>query len=218
MMDNLFFIDAETRRPQSQVVRDYVRANGKVDARLKDPAKIEAARDKLLADTPLNPLWGELAVVCCEEPLGLFTHCADGPVTERDLLAGLNDHLRKRRADLNGRLPHFVGFNVGFDLRFLWTRMLVNGITPAVPIPFDAKPWSGKYTDLRYALTGGDMTAKGTLQDWVVALGGKPREGDIPGKAVPDAIEAGRMTEVVAHCQLDVRDCVFLHNRLIGRR
>lgn len=215
-MDNLIFIDIETRRPQRQSVRDYVQANGKIDARLKDPAKIEAARDKLLADTSLNPMWGEVAVICMALADGKVATAGDLHGEQRTLSAALR-WVTYRMQEKHGRLPHFVGFNVAFDLRFIWTRALVRGLKPQIPIPYDAKPWSGKYTDLRHVLTGGDSYAKGTLQDWVVALGGTPRENDIPGKDVPDAIEAGRMDEVIAHCEQDVRDCVWLYEQIYGR-
>jgi hypothetical protein len=45
------------------------------------------------------------------------------------------------------RFPHFIGHNIGWDLKFLWQRSIINNIKPPIRIPWRDAVWSGKYTD-----------------------------------------------------------------------
>lgn len=214
----IIYLDVETRRPQSNRIREYLVRGAQAKANLRDPEKIKAsleeAQKRCLDDAPLNPMWAEVAVVAWSDGKTV-TSLHEG--IESKILSTFNDAMHAAYLDANRRQPVFCGFNISqFDLRLLWTRMLIHGIRPAVNYQHNAKPWSDKVIDLRMQLSGGDRYAKGTLQDWIIAFGGDEREGDIPGAEVPQAIEDGRIAQVVEHCARDVHDCMWLHQRMMG--
>lgn len=218
-MDNIVYLDVETQIPESNQIHDWLLRDIEPDARLKDPTKIKASllerEAKALTDTPLQPIWGQIGVLCWAQ----HEDCESAYWgKERDVLNSFNEDMKRLASKLNGRAPVFCGFNLPFDLRFIWTRMLVNRIRPAVSIPHDAPAWSDRIIDLRARLSGSDRMAKGGLQDWVVALGGEPRADDLPGKDVPAALASGdsaRVEQAVLHCRMDVNDCIRLHERIL---
>lgn len=219
MNERIITLDVETGWPTSNRIRDYLVREAKPAANLKDPDKIkaslEANQDKAIAQSSLSPLWAEVAVICVNhgEDTIAFHSRENG---ERRVLGMFNCYLSAQKQANNGRSPTFSGFNIAqFDLKLLWTRMMIHGIKPACNLQHDAKPWSDKVQDLRMILSGGDPRAPGTLQDWVVAFGGMPREDDeIPGAEVPQALADGRLEDVIYHCKQDVAECLWLRNKL----
>lgn len=134
------------------------------------------------------------------------------PKDERDMLAHFFGELD--RMSNTGRFPpRIIGFNViGFDLRFMFQRAVVLGLKPPHWLPFDAKPWdSDKVLDVMVAWAGQHNFESMDAVCQALGLAGK---GDIDGSMVWDYVKAGRLAEVVAYCQDDVRRTRELHYRV----
>ena len=161
--------------------------------------------------TALDGAYGEIYCVCFSGPDGdlqAVSRGAEWQDRERVVLETLNDVLPR---ELEGRRPYFIGHNLGFDLRFLFHRFVINNIKPAFSIPYNATQWSGAYFDTMFAWSGARGAIK--LTELAEALG-MPAGNDINGSEVWDAVLAGRHDEVMAHCQADVERVRQVHRRL----
>lgn len=111
------------------------------------------------------------------------------------------------------RRPTWIGHYItGFDLRFLWQRCVVNKVKPAVPIPYDAKPWSEEIFDTKHEWTG-TQGGHGSLDEVCLAM-------DIPGKdgfdgsMVYDAVINGEYERIRQYVADDVFKVRELHKRM----
>ncbi|VVE06787.1 hypothetical protein [Pandoraea terrigena] len=110
------------------------------------------------------------------------------------------------------RRPVFIGHYVTeFDLRFIFQRAVMLGIRPPSIIPFSAKPWDDSVFDTMTRWAG----TRGTIGlDKLCRAFGLPEKGDIDGSKVWDFVRAGRLDEVVAYCEDDVRRVRGIHKRM----
>ena len=53
--------------------------------------------------------------------------------------------------------PKWIGFNLGFDTRFLFQRCCINNVASPLFIPKDEPPWSNKIYDVQNAWAGRDI-------------------------------------------------------------
>ena len=135
---------------------------------------------------------------------GEFSHLSP----EADLLCNFN---RTLAASTVGRPPFFVGHYVaGFDLKFLFQRMVINNIQPLFPLPFN-----GRHGSDFYCTKQGFDGFKGSIsQDNLCSalnIPGKP--DDIDGSKVWDFVKAGNGERVAEYNRDDV-----LKNREIYKR
>jgi len=109
--------------------------------------------------------------------------------------------------------PLWIGHNIcGFDLRYLWKRFIVNGIKPAIKIPFDAKPWAGDVYDtmFEWAGTGNDKKS----MDFVCKALGLEGKTGMDGSMVYQAWLDGKYTEIAEYCEHDVEMTREIYKRL----
>ena len=214
-----FYLDLETTGPEREDVSDYLLANVKARGNLKDPEKIEAdlaaKRETAWSDAALRPMFGRIACI------GVAVN-GDVPeiMTDADecaLVARFLKFVRDVMDDQNKRMPLYVGYNVLFDLRYIWTRALVHGVPVTVPLHEMSQPWSANVMDLQHRLNCGDRYQKGTLKEWCLALGLESQvdDEDIDGADVPRAWENTNLRPLVMeHCMKDVVRCQLIHERL----
>lgn len=287
------YIDIETIPSQDPAVLEAIRAKHvvppldldavKADARLTDPAKIEAdvekKRAKAVEDhvaavakaeadievewrkTALDASTGHIVCACValgegevEEAVAYDSHILS-PGAERemleDLFAGieamLDDHARaqaetdwdtnlgtmengglrtdhltsgrdvwiKTKTSERRKVPIIVAHHAGFDIRFVWQRAVILGVTPPSWWPIDARPWDTDRIADTMTMWAGAGNRIG-LDRLCRALGLPGKQGGIDGSKVWDLVRAGRIDEVVEYCAHDVRRLRSVHRRMLG--
>ena len=91
-----------------------------------------------------------------------------------------------------------IGFNVDFDLGFLFTNSLVN----KVPIALRVKDKFVKITDLRHRINPYNYKATGRLKDFASIIGIKVETSS--GSFMPMLYKDGKFDEIKKHCEEDV--------------
>lgn len=217
-MTDTIYIDVETIPDQSPGAKEAAIERIKAPSHYGEEAA-KKYRDKkgLTAweSTSLQPMYGEIVTVCYTGASGEVTGVQRDPrdlsrSSEAEILGLLWHSLRDYRA-----CPHFVGWQLGFDLRFLWMRSMICGVRPPWHIPWRAKPWQGLYTDLLYEWAGGEL--EGYKLQTVAKVLGIEMDDTIDGSQVWACVQAGRMDTVVQHCRSDVLTCWAIHARLDWR-
>jgi hypothetical protein len=180
----------------------------KADARLKDPAKIEAdiaeKRGEVIDKTGLDGGFGRVLMVSISE-LGTDEIETIHGDDERFVLSGVMDAIGRIAA--SGKhtpmRPVIIGHNVGWDLRFIAQRCAVNGIKlDRKLLPFDAKPWDGSFVDTMTAWAG--VGNRITLDRLCHALGVKSPKGEMDGSQVASFYADGRIDDIIKYNRDDV--------------
>ena len=207
-------LDIETIPDQSDGALQRARDLVKVPANYKKPDVIDKYitdhTDEAWRKTALSGLYGEIVVVCYalnDGPVRTVARSPEEP--EADLLRSLWDLMQKELQ--NGGRPIWCGWNVGFDLKFLWHRSVKHQVRPPFDLHHDEKPWSNKIIDLMHMWDSKNYTKLKVVCD---VLGILPDDHDIDGSEVWDYIKAGDLQSVVEHCEADVRRLQLLHKRL----
>ncbi len=106
----------------------------------------------------------------------------------------------------------FIGHNLaGFDLRFLFQRMAVNGIKPpaALKAAFKARAWDKSIADTML-MWSPDREKRISLDRLCKALGVETSKGDMDGSKVYEEYKAGNLDKIATYCRGDVtatREC-----------
>jgi hypothetical protein len=230
------YLDIETLPTDDPETIAVLRENAKAPANLVDPEKIARAREKNYMkahrETALNGTYGRIAVIAwyIDESRA---HSADESIDRESvdhiaLLLAVEEHERIEEAELlrtffarvdgvlkktgTRRLPWFIGFNIGFDLRFIWRRAVIHGLRPPFTIPYNAAPWNNKYLDLIYHWCGAKEYIK---QKELCRVLGINDDGDIDGSEVAHEWAMGNHQKVIDHCISDVVRLRELHNRMM---
>ena len=211
-MTNYLYMDIETIPAQSNSARDYLARSAKVDSRLKDPAKIEAARADAEADalakTSFDGWFGHvIAIAVARDDGEIITSCARTLDEEANLIRGLFAGL-----DVYHR-PTIVGHNVaGFDVPFLTRRAVSLGIPlpPSVCWPRDPKPWDRQINDTMTMAAG--VKDRIGLDRLCNALGIAGKDG-FDGSQVAEAWARGEYDRIAAYCGDDVSRVRSVHQR-----
>lgn len=177
----------------------------------------EAKKSEAIARTALDGTWGE--VVCIgyavnDNPATVLTRMS----SESDLLmrfgVALDAECRAadRSSDMWQIIAKWIGHNIiDFDLRFLWQRTKLNGLTLPFGLPIDRnsshvfdtmKEWAG-YRD------------RVSQCDLELAFGIE-RTDPLPegGADVFQAYKEGRLTDIAAHCRADIENLRTLYRRM----
>lgn len=210
-MFNPIVIDIETIPATSWLIADYIAATIKPPGTIKLPASIEKWHKESKAEavaeaidkTGLDGAFGQ--VVC----IGYDLHDTGQPeavygLDEPDLLTRFNAVLDTIPRNMHNATT-VVGHNIiGFDLRFLWQRYIVNGIKPHAIISASAKakPWDANVYDTMTQFAG--FGNKITLDKLCVALGIPTPKGELDGSKVGQAVADGYLLKVVKYCKDDV--------------
>lgn len=164
------------------------------------PAAIAAAIDK----TGLDGTHGEILCISFamndDEPECIGRKIGD---PEKEFLSDASSMIGSA---IGSSVPIWVGHNhVDFDMRFIFLRMVINGVKPEFFFPYNSKPWGERVFDTKYEWKGAASSpASASLNDICIALGigGK---GDIDGSKVYQAALDGRYDEIYEYCKDDVR-------------
>ena len=218
---NELFLDIETIPTPSPEIRAYIAATIKPPKTMSVAATIEkwhkeskeAAVDDAVSSTGLDGAFGNVCVIGFET--GDSGPQAVYGLDEYAVLTQFNNALNSfiERSMFSG--ARVVGHNlVGFDLRFLLQRYIVNGIRPhpIINVAANAKSWADSVYDTMTQFAGYGKTI--SLDKLCTALGVPTPKGDIDGSMVGKYVADGRIDEVVAYCKKDVAATKAVYRRM----
>lgn len=175
------------------------------------PSRAEPEGDAAWRKTSFNGARGRVLCIGAaagdEEPVVFH---GDEDHTLHRFYQWLSDAYRLNAGTLR---PTLVGHNIiGFDLRFLLHRSIINGIQPPMWMPFDARPWDVDRvydTMTQWAGAGNRIS----LDNLAQALGLAGKQG-IDGSMVYDMWAEGRIDEIAEYCKDDVRITRDIYRRM----
>lgn len=188
--------------------------------RAKLEAGFESEVDEAYRKTGLDGAFGQICVVgFAIDDSKVHTCLREDWTDERSVLEDFGCILTDLIPLSDAFTTTVVGHNVsGFDLRFLAQRSIVHGVRPHMVIAraAQAKPWeSDKVFDTMIQWGGPGAKPGGSLDKLCKALSiPTPKDGDITGATVWDAVKAGRINEVAEYCKKDVEATRQIHRRL----
>jgi len=220
----ILHIDIETIPSQLEWVKQDIMDTIKPPATIKKQESIDkwmkdksatAANDKWLK-TSFNGAVGEIICIAWafdDEPVQVIGR--ELFETESDMLTGFMNHLDMVSTSERGIKKEITWcghYITGFDLRFLWQRMVVNNVKMLVEIPYNAKPWSQSVFDTCHEWKG-DNSGYGSL-DMAAKILGIEQEKTMSGADVWPEIQAGNYEKVFDYCKQDVEICRQVYNRI----
>lgn len=232
-MSNYLYLDIETIPSQRLEIKEEIAANitppgnmskAETIAKWEIETKPDVIEKKWL-ETAFDGSFGEVVSIAhlLESNTFLEQPKIEGKIrkldeSEKGLLVWFNDALNTIWSDFNGDVV-FVGFNIlNFDLRFLWQRMLINGLKPHTSI-FNALN-SSKYNTDRFfdiMLYWSGYTQKDWIsQDKLCQAFGieSSKTEDIDGSKVWEHIKAGNYQSVLDYNKRDIEITRKLHKLL----
>lgn len=223
----LLYLDIETLPAMDAATRADIAASVRPPASLKKAetiAKWEAedkpsAVEEAIRKTAFDGTYGRvLAIGYAVDDQPPACHIGD----ERDVLTAFLSNLREAsKLAFHGgeteRAITFVGHNiVGFDLRFLWQRMVVNGIKPTGELlaAMKARPWGREVADTM-TMWNPDRQSRTSLDTLCKALNVQTPKGDMDGSQVYDAFKADEIEKIHTYCVGDVEAVRACYRRMI---
>lgn len=212
MARNLY-VDLETCNVQPPMA-DVARSHITPAKNLKDPDKIAADIEAKLDKTALDGLWGEITAIGYalddDEPIALVRQQGE---PETLMLNQFKQHISSAYENRWHKSPPcLIGHNVQFDIRFLFQRMIVQGISiPWHWLPIHAKPWDHSIFDTMWEWAGPrdyvslDALCAGLSIDVPETL---------PGAEIPAAWLRGDYEAMQAHVLADVEAVRQVHRRM----
>ena len=204
----------------------------KAPANYKDDLKIAeyVAQKAADLDAELEEKWrktsfdGGFGHICCigyavndEEPKTLYMPGDDYAFNELRIITMFYDVLRDIYNAATDMRPVFIGHNIiGFDLRFLFQRSAVLGISAPSFMPFDAKPWSDNVFDTmtKWAGQGGRVSLNKLCEVFDMPLKGAEFDEEFDGSMVWDAVKSGDIAKVATYCAGDVYRTRAIYQKL----
>ena len=219
---NIYF-DIETIPAQDPVAIKVIKADiekqkllVKAPSNYKDEEKIAAyiAAEVEKLDTEFDAIYrktsfdGGLGEICCiGYAIDDFAPQSIYGDTEFEMLREFYTILQENYNPSSQQRPTFIGHNiVGFDLRFMFQRSVMNNVKPPIMIPFSAKPWDESIFDTMTAWAGhGNRVSL----DKLCKIFNIPQKGseigeEMDGSKVWDFYQAGRIEEIAKYCEGDV--------------
>jgi len=178
----------------------------------------QAIEDKWLK-TSFNGAVGEIICIAWafdDEPVQVLGRKLDE--TEKDMLLSfmakiLSDSISVRGNSHTQKNITWCGHYItGFDLRFLWQRMIVNNVKMSVDIPYNVKPWGQGVFDTCHEWKG-DTSGYGSL-DMAAKILGIEQTKTMDGSQVWPEIQAGNYEKVFDYCKQDVEIARQVYNRI----
>lgn len=231
MLDLTIFFDIETLPSNDVRLIDEITESISPPARMSKPETIAkweieekpAAILEAVAKTSLDGGTGRLASIAfavgsgdilCEVAVE-----ADGTSsedTERWLIGAFFDACEQVKKEFAGAPPIMAGHNIlQFDLRWLWKRAIVLGVTVPWWWPHDAKSWDqDRVYDTMIAWEGhGGRIRQDTLARRLGIVG---KAGGMDGSQVAQAWTDGEFERIRSYCADDVRCVREIYRRLTG--
>jgi len=127
---------------------------------------------------------------------------------ERDILA--------KFWDIAANAGLFIGFNnMDFDLRFIYQRSVIKGVRPTKYLSF-ARYRSDPIFDIMWEWRKWAREPSISLDTLAKALGVKSSKGgEIEGKDVWPAYQAGKIKEICAYCKKDVEVTRAIYKKMV---
>ena len=193
------------------------------------PKAVQALRDCFEADvdaayrkTGLDGAFGQICVVGFaledDAPKTFYVEDWQNQKDEIAVLQAFGAYLQETIPPAEHLSTTIIGHNViGFDLRYIMQRCIVNKVNPhgIISRAAQAKPWeTDRVYDTMLQWGGSGAKPGGSLDKLCKALSIKSPKGDITGATVWDAVKAGRIAEVADYCAGDIRATREVHKRL----
>jgi hypothetical protein len=206
----IIVVDIETIPAQTPAARDYLAATVKPPGTIKLAASIEkwyaeskeSAVDEAVSKTGLDGALGQVVCIGYQLP-GMIEPAAAYGMNEANVLSHFNEVLDGIPRNQWSAVT-VVGHNiVGFDLRFLLQRYIVNGIRPhaIINVAAQAKAWDSKVYDTMTQFAGFGKTISLDKLCFALDIEGK---GKFTWEDVLPAMLDGRGAEVADYCKHDV--------------
>lgn len=219
-MPNLFH-DIETLPTSKPEVIETIRAGIKHPGNISKQETIdkwyaenfESAFQEAFRKTALDGLYGEIFCIGFAiddaEPDVFYRMPED---SEAELLTSFFEKLVSSKKT---RSLKWIGHNIlGFDLRFIWQRCVINRIKPPFEIPYDARSWDDRVFDTRAAWTGGSNQYSGRSAMSALSPIFGLNKSEIDGSMVYDMWLDGKLEEIAQYCKEDVEDTRSLYKRM----
>jgi hypothetical protein len=164
------------------------------------PRMAEPAGDEAWRKTALDGARGQVLMIGIANDDDDVAVICEG--NERDTLARFFSEIGRSVTRANNGNLQFIGHNIiGFDLKFVLQRAIINGVKPHLAFPIHPAPWSDRVFDtmIQWAGTGNRIS----LNDLCSALDIEGK-GDIDGSMVYDYYAAGKVGELLQYCANDV--------------
>lgn len=177
-------------------------------------ANAESVGKELWGRTALNPMAG--GIYCIGYSLGgakaaTLTRLPDEPEGPF-LTAALSSIIYEMDQPGQNRAPRFIGWNlIAFDLPFFAKRMAINGVSPALRMPFGARYNNDFLLDLMILWSGFREYAK--QSDVAEAMGIKLADST-DGKDLWAKVEQEGVGAAACKCASDVDTLVAIHRRM----
>lgn len=176
----------------------------------------DAKKSEAIARTALNGTWGEvicIGIAINDDPVEVL----DRAITEADLLNRfgliLDSKCKKVNvSDMWTVSATWIGHNItDFDLRFLWQRSKLLGVTLPFRLPMDR--YDRRVFDTMVAWSG--YKDRVSQRDLELAFG-IDRCDPLPngGADVYGAYQEGRIEDIKAHCRADIENLRKLYRRM----
>jgi 3'-5' exonuclease len=199
---------AETVTPPASISKAETLAAWEKD---KKPALIEEAYRK----TALDGTLGQIVCIGFAFDGGGVGSIDDSDGDEAFVIRTFFDLCERMFDSSDQRRPCFIGHNiVGFDLRYIWQRAVINGVKVPAWFPYKAKPWDDSVFDTMTEWAGvGKFIGMSKLCK-VFGIDGKP--DDIDGSTVWDHYQAGNIEKISEYCRGDVERTREIYRRMTG--
>lgn len=215
-MSDFLYLDIETIPTADPahiaVITDSITPPGNI-SKAETIAAWEAEKKPVLiaeaiAKTSFNGAYG--SVCCIGWAWGDFPAVSTIGADEADVLRSAFDRITQN-TPLHA-VPTIVGhFVAGFDIRFLWQRAMVLGVTMPHWFPRDPKPWSREVFDTMNAWCGARDTI--SLDNLCKALG-IPGKDEVDGSMVAGMWQRGQFNEIADYCRADVDRVRNVHRKM----
>lgn len=162
--------------------------------------------EEVVSKTSFDGGYGRIVCACyAANDSGVWTLNSD---SESALIAELFDDIATACDD---GYTTFVGHNVSWDLRMLYQRAVVHGLTPPPVLlkAMRARPWDDCIADTM-TLWHPDRDRKTSLEKLCKILGVQSSKSEMNGSMVAQYYKEGRIEEIADYCRNDViavREC-----------
>ncbi|MCD4651271.1 MAG: ribonuclease H-like domain-containing protein [Candidatus Cloacimonetes bacterium] len=213
---NLIYIDLETVIDTSPGAKERILSELKPPGNISKPEtiakwwqdKAPGIAEEQLLKTGLNPMYGSIISISWAfnaKPVeGIIRKLNE---SEKELIEAFYDVL----LDTNTDYLKWIAYPIRFDLPFLLKRSIINNVRPPIGIPDERS--KNAFCPMNW-WHGWHIHDGNSSLDTLCKTLGIPGKGDMTGKDVWPAIQAGKYEKVLAYNKSDVEMLRQVHRRL----